>query len=178
MTKSVQFILDKIGKVFENIPMLRLSSKGQYGVRAMFEVAKGYPDEPITIKEISQRQDVSVAFLEQILNKLRKAGLIVSVKGPGGGYILSRGPEKISIGEILKELEGPVAITACTDPMGEGCVRVDGCVTSLLWRALGEKIEGFLHTITLGDLLNEKALKKYIKKLERPEAARPEVKSA
>ncbi len=133
--------------------MLKLSTKGQYGVRAMFEVAKGYPDVPITIKEISKRQDVSVAYLEQILNKLRKGGLIVSVKGPGGGYILSRGPEAISIGEILLELEGPVAITACQDP-ASGCVRVDGCVTALLWKALGEKIEGFLRTITLNDLLN------------------------
>lgn len=143
--------------------MLRLSTRCQYGVRAMFEVAKGYPESPITIKEISKRQDVSVAFLEQILNKLRKAGLIVSVKGPGGGYILSRSPEKISIGEILLELEGPVGITACTDPLGEGCNRVEGCVTALLWRALGEKIEGFLHTIKLSDLLDEKFIRKYKK---------------
>lgn len=143
--------------------MLRLSTRCQYGVRAMFEVAKGYPGTPITIKEISKRQDVSVAFLEQILNKLRKAGLIGSVKGPGGGYVLSRNPEEISIGEILLELEGPVGITACTDPLGEGCARVEGCVTALLWRALGEKIEGFLHTIKLSDLLDDKFIRKYKK---------------
>lgn len=132
--------------------MLRLSTKGQYGVRAMFEIARGYPSDPITIKEISERQDVSVAYLEQILNKLRKAGLISSVKGPGGGYILNRQPEDISIGIILKELEGPVAITSCLDPE-EGCVRVDGCVTYLLWKSLGEKIEAFLDTVTLKNLL-------------------------
>ncbi len=132
--------------------MLRLSTKGQYGVRAMFEIAKGYNRGPITIKEISERQDVSVAYLEQILNKLRHAGLITSVKGPGGGYVLSKDPDSVSIGEILRELEGPVAITSCLDPK-EGCLRVDGCVTHLLWKSLGEKIGAFLDTITLRDLL-------------------------
>lgn len=139
--------------------MLKLSTKGQYGVRAMFEIAKGYPETPITIREISTRQDVSVAYLEQILNRLRKSGLIGSVRGPGGGYILARKPEAVSIGEILSELEGPVAITACLDPMG-GCIRVDGCVTALLWKELGEKIEGFLHTITLNDLLDRESVLK------------------
>ena len=132
--------------------MLRLSTKGQYGVRAMYEIARGYPVQPVTIKEISENQDVSVAYLEQILNKLRKAGLIKSVKGPGGGYLLSKGPERISIASIVSELEGPVAITSCLNPE-EGCVRVDNCVTHLLWKALGEQIEAFLKTITLGNLL-------------------------
>ena len=132
--------------------MLRLSTKGQYGVRAMFEIASASGTGPVTIKEISEKQDVSVAYLEQILNKLRKAGLINSVKGPGGGYVLNREPGSISIGAILRELEGPVAITSCLDPR-EGCLRVDGCVTHLLWKSLGEKIEGFLDTMTLKDLM-------------------------
>lgn len=132
--------------------MLRLSTKGQYGVRAMYEIARGYPETPVTIKEISERQDVSVAYLEQILNKLRKAGLIRSIKGPGGGYILNKSPEKVSIASILNELEGPVALTSCLDPEG-GCVRVDSCVTHLLWKALGEQVEAFLKTITLKNLI-------------------------
>lgn len=132
--------------------MLKLSTKGQYGVRAMFEIAKGYPDRPVTIKEISESQEVSVAYLEQILNKLRKAGLIKSVKGPGGGYLLSKSPDKISMSSILSELEGPVAITSCLDPE-EGCLRIDTCVTHLVWKALGEQIEAFLKTITLNNLL-------------------------
>jgi Rrf2 family protein len=132
--------------------MLRLSTKGQYGVRAMYEIARGYGRGPITIKEISERQDVSVAYLEQILNTLRRAGIITSVKGPGGGYVLARDPDNISIGAILRELEGPVAITSCLDPK-EGCMRVEGCVTHLLWKALGENIEAFLDKMTLQDLL-------------------------
>ncbi len=104
-------------------------------------------------KEISEKQDVSVAYLEQILNTLRKSGLIKSVKGPGGGYLLTTSPEKISIASIVSELEGPVAITSCLDP-DEGCVRVDNCVTHLLWKALGEQIEAFLRTITLQNLVS------------------------
>jgi Rrf2 family protein len=118
----------------------------------MFEIAKGCRRGPVTIKAIAESQDVSVAYLEQILNKLRKAGLITSVKGPGGGYVLSAAPDRISIGVILRELEGPVAITSCLDP-NEGCMRVDGCVTHLLWKSLGEKIEAFLDGMTLNDLL-------------------------
>ena len=156
--------------------MLRLSTKGQYGVRAMFEIARGYPGRPINIKEISARQDVSVAYLEQILNTLRRSGLITSIKGPGGGYVLSMDPGGISIGRILKDLEGPVVLTACQDPL-EGCIRADGCVTSILWRGLGEKIESFLDTITLGDLSHEKALRKHIGKLEHNGKAKPEEKT-
>lgn len=132
--------------------MLRLSTKGQYGVRAMFEIAKAGSVGPVTIRQISESQDVSVSYLEQILNTLRKSGIIQSVKGPGGGYVLAREPEHISIGEILRELEGPVAITSCLDP-SEGCIRVDSCVTHLLWKSLGENIERFLDSMTLQDLL-------------------------
>lgn len=138
--------------------MLKLSTKGQYGVRAMYEIARGYPGKPVTIKEVSEKQDVSVAYLEQILNKLRKGGLIRSVRGPGGGYLLSRPPDGISIASILDELEGPVAITSCLDPE-EGCVRADNCVTHLVWKALGEQIEAFLQTITLQNLLEGDFLK-------------------
>lgn len=133
--------------------MLRLSTKGQYGVRALYEIATGYPERPVTIREISEKQDVSVSYLEQILNKLRRAGFIKSIKGPGGGYVLNRSPEEITIAAVLHELEGPLAITSCLDP-DEGCIRIDSCVTHLLWKSLGEQIEAFLNTITLKNLLS------------------------
>ena len=135
--------------------MLRLSTKGQYGVRAMFELAKNYKKGPLTIKEIARRQGVSVSYLEQLLNKLRKSKLIMSRKGPGGGYLINKKPEEISVGNILNSLEGPVAITQCLDPSAKGCKRVEGCVARLLWKSLGEKIESFLDTINLNDLLRE-----------------------
>ncbi|HBH62794.1 MAG TPA: Rrf2 family transcriptional regulator [Nitrospiraceae bacterium] len=135
--------------------MLRLSTKGQYGVRAMFELAKNYEKGPLTIKEIATRQGVSISYLEQLLNKLRKSKLITSQKGPGGGYIINKKPEEISVGLILNSLEGPVAIAQCLDPSAKSCKRVEGCVTRLLWKSLGEKIEDFLDTINLSDLLEE-----------------------
>lgn len=137
--------------------MLKLSTKGQYGVRAMFELAKNFDKGPMTIKEIARRQDVSVAYLEQLLNRLRKSRLIVSRKGPGGGYVITKKPEEISVGMILNSLEGPVAITRCLDPKTKGCKRIDGCVARLLWKSLGEKIEDFLDTITLKDLISEES---------------------
>jgi len=133
--------------------MLRLTTKGEYGVRAMLEIAKNYDFGPITIKEISERQEVSVAYLEQILNKLRRAGLIDSLKGPGGGYVLAEKPEEVSIGKILKTLEGPFAVTACLVPDTRECNRMDSCVSRLMWKALSEKIENFLEAITLQDLI-------------------------
>jgi len=139
--------------------MLRLSRKGQYGVRAMFEIARGQGNKPVPIREIAERQAVSVAYLEQILNKLKNGGLIRSIKGPGGGYVLSKKPDDVSISAILNELEGPVAITSCLDPE-EGCVRVDGCVTYMLWKSLGEKIDAFLRTVTLKDLITGTLLHK------------------
>ena len=135
--------------------MLRLSTKGQYGVRAMFELAKNYNKGPLTIKEIAKRQGVSISYLEQLMNRLRKSELIKSRKGPGGGYVINREPAEISVGMILNSLEGPVAITQCLDPTAKGCKRVEGCVARLLWKSLGEKIEDFLDTINLNDLLNE-----------------------
>ena len=135
--------------------MLKLSTKGQYGVRAMFELAKNYNKGPLTIKEIAKRQGVSVSYLEQLMNRLRKSKLIKSRKGPGGGYVINREPAEISVGMILNSLEGPVAITQCLDPTAKGCKRVEGCVARLLWKSLGEKIEDFLDTINLNDLLNE-----------------------
>jgi Rrf2 family iron-sulfur cluster assembly transcriptional regulator len=137
--------------------MLRLSTKGQYGVRAMFELAKNYEKGPLTIKEIAKRQGVSIAYLEQLLNRLRKSKLIKSQKGPGGGYAINRKPKDISVGMILNSLEGPVAIAQCLDPTAKGCKRVEGCVARLLWKSLGEKIEDFLDTINLNDLLKEEA---------------------
>ena len=110
----------------------------------MFELAKNYEKGPLSIKEISKRQDVSTAYLEQLLNKLRKSKLIDSQKGPGGGYTITRKSDEISVGMRLNSLEGPVAIAHCLDPTAKECKRVDNCVTRLLWKSLGEKIENFL----------------------------------
>lgn len=126
----------------------------------MLEIAKHYDSGPLTIREISESQEVSVAYLEQILNKLRRAGLIQSLKGPGGGYVLARKPAEITIGKILKTLEGPFAVTACLVPNSGECNRSESCVARLMWKSLSEKIENFLEAITLQDLIfKEKQMK-------------------
>ena len=135
--------------------MLRLSKKGEYGVMAMFELARDFKKGPLSIKEISRRQGVSTSYLEQLLNRLRKADLIKSQRGPGGGYVLHKKPSEISLGKIMNTLEGPVAISQCLDPTAKDCSRVQSCVTRLLWKSLGEKIENYLETVSLNDLLKE-----------------------
>lgn len=135
--------------------MLRLSTRGEYGVRAIYEIAKNYHNAPMTIREIAERQNLSISYLEQILNRLRREGLIKSQRGPGGGYVLSREPEDITIGRILKALEGPVAIAQCLDPKKKGCSQIERCVSKPLWKSLGERVERFLETISLSDLLKE-----------------------
>ncbi|MEO5357108.1 MAG: Rrf2 family transcriptional regulator [Nitrospirae bacterium YQR-1] len=142
----------------------------------MYEIARGYPDNPITIRVISERQDVSVPFLEQILGRLRKVGLIKSVKGPGGGYLLTKTPGDITIAEILTTLEGPFAITLCAsnseDPASsKGCMKADHCVIQHLWKALGRQIEEFLQTITLLDLLKGKQFEDLIFSCDASDAA-------
>ena len=135
--------------------MLKLSSKGEYGVRAMIEIARDYEHAPLPIKVIAQRQNLSSAYLEQIMNTLRRAGLVQSLRGPGGGYVLAGRPDSISIGHILRALEGPVALASCLEPSTESCSQLEGCVARLLWQSLGETIEKMLEKITLQDLITE-----------------------
>ena len=135
---------------------MKLSTKGKYGVRAVFEVARHYGKGPITIKEIADRQGISFSYLEQILHKLGKAGLIESVRGPGGGYLLARKPQELTIGDIVRVLEGPIALSHCLEP-GESsdCCQADDCVAKLVWAKVGAKIEEALDSISFDDLLQQ-----------------------
>jgi Rrf2 family protein len=133
---------------------MKLSTKGKYGVRAIFEVARHYGKGPITIKEIADRQGISFSYLEQILHKLGKAGLIESVRGPGGGYLLARKPSALTIGDIVRALEGPIALSHCLEPGEPGdCNQADDCVAKVVWAKVGAKIEEALDSISFDDLL-------------------------
>ena len=133
---------------------MKLSTKGKYGVRAVFEIARHYGNGPISIKEISERQGISFSYLEQILHKLGKAGLIDSVRGPAGGYLLARKPSELTIGDIVRVLEGPIALSHCLEP-GESaeCYQADDCVARMVWAKVGAKIEEALDSISFDDLL-------------------------
>ncbi|MCS7199940.1 MAG: Rrf2 family transcriptional regulator [Caldimicrobium sp.] len=142
--------------------MFRLSTKGRYAVRAMYEIAKAYP-EGVTLDEISEKQKISRVYLAQILNRLRQARLIRSSRGPGGGYVLRKPPEEISLYDILEPLEGPICIASCIDP-SEGCDEVDECVAYPIWKKLAHYIECILRNVKLGDLtktMNNQEKEKY-----------------
>lgn len=148
--------------------MFRLSTKGRYAVRAMYEIAKVFP-QGMTLDQISVHQDISRVYLAQILNRLRQARLIKSSRGPGGGYVLRKDPKDISLYEILEPLEGPICIASCIDP-AEGCDIIDECVVYPIWRKIAQYIECLLKQIKLSDLLNmemEKNRKKLIEKIDK-----------
>jgi len=133
---------------------MKLSTKGKYGVRAVFEIARNYGKGPITIKEIAERQGISFSYLEQILYKLGKARVIESVRGPAGGYLLARKPAELTIGDIVRTLEGPIALSHCLEPGEAGdCNQAEDCVARMVWAKVGAKIEEALDSISFNDLL-------------------------
>jgi Rrf2 family cysteine metabolism transcriptional repressor len=135
---------------------MKLSTKGKYGVRAVYEIARHSGKGPITIKEIAERQGISFSYLEQILHRLGKAGLIDSVRGPAGGYLLARNPSELTIGDIVRTLEGPIALSHCLEPGEAGeCNQADDCVARMVWAKVGAKIEEALDSITFDDLLHQ-----------------------
>lgn len=132
---------------------MKLSTKGRYGVKAMVDLAVNYGDEPISIKSISDRQGISEYYLEQLFGPLRKAGIIKSIRGAQGGYILSRSPEDITVAEIIQVLEGPIEISECID--GVSCSNEDYCATRLLWEKIKKSIDSVLETTTLNDIVED-----------------------
>lgn len=135
---------------------MKMSTKGKYGVRAVYEIARHYGKGPISIKEIAERQGISFSYLEQLLHKLGKAGLIESVRGPAGGYLLARKPSELTIGDIVRTLEGPIALSHCLEPGEEPgeCNQADDCVARMVWAKVGAKIEQALDSISFNDLLS------------------------
>ncbi len=135
---------------------MRLSSKGRYGVRAMLDVAIHEGMGPVSIKSISQREGISINYLEQIFNKLRKGGLVKSVRGPGGGFLLSLEAGETKIMGIMKALGEVVTPVYCLDNKeGTNCKYITDCPSRLLWRELGDKIKEVLEETSLEDLLKK-----------------------
>ncbi|HBF35915.1 MAG TPA: hypothetical protein DDW50_01170, partial [Firmicutes bacterium] len=130
---------------------MKLSTKGRYGVKAMVDLAINYGGEPVPIKSVAERQNISDLYLEQLFAQLRKAGLIQSVRGALGGYVLSRPPAKILISEIMNVLEGSVEISDCIDDTN--CINMDYCATRLLWVKIKDSIDQVLESTTLADIV-------------------------
>lgn len=135
---------------------MKLSTKGRYGLRAMLDLALYTDDGPITTRAIAEHQGISERYLEQLLIPLKTAGLVKSIRGSQGGYILGRKSDKITVGDIIRVLEGPIAPVECVNEVNpEECQRADYCVTKVIWSEVRDAIVGVLDKYSLADLVDE-----------------------
>jgi Rrf2 family iron-sulfur cluster assembly transcriptional regulator len=142
---------------------MRLSTRGRYGLRAMIDIALYGAEGPVNLKEISVRQEISMDYLEQLLRRLRAAGLVRSVRGPHGGFALAKPSEKVHVWEIIAALEPDIAPVFCVDEKllarvpKKHCKRMGRCATHLLWLGLAEQIRSYLLSRSLRDLVETSA---------------------
>jgi Rrf2 family iron-sulfur cluster assembly transcriptional regulator len=143
---------------------MRLSTRGRYAVMAMVEMAArerqggGFPGaRPVTLGEIAGAQHLSVAYLEQLFGRLRRAGLVASARGPGGGYRLARPAAEIAVADVVEAADEPIVATRCEEG-GPGCLAGDRCLTHDLWAELGDQIRLFLRGMTLAEVVEGKVL--------------------
>ena len=134
---------------------MKISSKGRYALRMMIDLAEHHTGEWITIKEISERQEISIKYLEQIVTNLTRSGLLRSGRGSQGGYMLNKPPEQYSVGEILRAIEGKLAPVACLNDDINLCERKEICKTLAFWQGLYEVINHYVDSVTLKDLSDE-----------------------
>lgn len=133
---------------------MRISTKAQYAVRAMVRLNLSSDDAPVSSKAIAEQEDISLSFLEQIFVKLRRAQMVRSIRGPGGGYVLNRPAAEIRIDEIIQSVEETLVPVACMDEQGL-CNCGEQCITHTVWEGLARRIRHFLSSITLADLTRD-----------------------
>jgi Rrf2 family iron-sulfur cluster assembly transcriptional regulator len=133
---------------------MRLSTQSRYGVRAIFDIAYHSEGLGTQVKDISRRQGISSRYLEQIFQKLKKAKIVGSKRGPTGGYFLSKKPEEITIGEIVGVTEGNIAPVLCINPEDskQTCDRFGECVTRIIWNEAGSRLKEYFNSVTIKDL--------------------------
>ena len=115
---------------------MKISTRGRYALRMMLDMALADSGKPVRVKEIAERQEISEKYMEQIMSILNKAGFVRSVRGPQGGYFLTRKPEEYTVGMILRLTEGSLSPVDCLDEGSENCPRQESCVTFILWKPL------------------------------------------
>ena len=133
---------------------MELNTRGRFAVMAIADLAKFGEQGVVALTAISERQHLSLAYLEKLFAKLRSAGLVESTRGRGGGYRLARAPEDIAIADILAAVDEPTRMTRCVG--AKGCVAENRCLTHGLWSALGQNIEAFLARVTIADVINDR----------------------
>ncbi|RLE08423.1 Rrf2 family transcriptional regulator [Candidatus Aerophobetes bacterium] len=137
---------------------MKLSTKGRYGTRAMVDLAFHYGQGPILLKDIAKRQQISEKYLEHIITSLKVAGLVKSIRGSHGGYILAKSPAQIKLSQVIKVLEGSIAPVECVDDP-KVCSRAKLCVTRDIWKKIKRAIDEILESITLKDLVEREKKK-------------------
>ncbi|HHV63979.1 MAG TPA: Rrf2 family transcriptional regulator [Peptococcaceae bacterium] len=135
---------------------MRFSTRGRYGLYIMVDLAQHAEEGPVSLKSVAERQKLSEHYLEQLIPDLRKAGLVKSIRGSQGGYILAKKPEDILIGDVIRVLEGPIAPVECTNISGEDCCeKTNFCVTREVWVKVRDSINNVVDSITLADLIKD-----------------------
>lgn len=138
---------------------MRINTYGRYGVRSMFDLAMYRNSGPISLKTISRRQGISIDYLEQIMGKLRRAGLVRSIRGPKGGFVIDKDPKDIRVSDILSGVGECFCPVDCVKrgklKKEQHCGKVDKCIAYLLWQRLADKIKEYLDSVTLEDLCLE-----------------------
>jgi Rrf2 family iron-sulfur cluster assembly transcriptional regulator len=138
---------------------MRLSTKGRYAVMAMVDLAKHSQGDPIALAEIAERQEISLSYLEQLFAKLRVGGLVKSVRGPGGGYLLGHPADETRISDVILAVDEPIRATSCTPGAPMGCRGSKArCLTHDLWEELGNQIHLYLSSVTLADVVAQRVL--------------------
>lgn len=131
---------------------MKLSTKGRYGLRAMIDIANHCQDEPASLSSIAARQQLSEGYLEQIIAKLKKADLVVSARGSSGGYKLARETDKISVGDVLRALEGNLDVGRCPEKSAQ-CELYNQCVTKYVWERINNSINQVVDDMTLREVI-------------------------
>lgn len=133
--------------------VMKISTKGRYALRLMLDLAVYNTGEPISLKDVARRQEISEKYLEQIISLLNKAGYVRSIRGAQGGYMLTKDPAEYTVGSILRLTEGDLAPVSCVGADSTVCDRKDGCVSVRIWEMINEAVNGVVDHITLADMV-------------------------
>jgi Rrf2 family iron-sulfur cluster assembly transcriptional regulator len=136
---------------------MRLTTKGRYGVRAVVNLAAQASTHPTSISQIAKEEELSPEFLEQIFFRLKKAGLIRSIRGPKGGFVLNHKPAEISVKTVLDAVGEPLFPAPCSDRSGKHCARQQGCLLAPIWNDFHDLLRRYLSAISLQDILEKKS---------------------
>lgn len=144
---------------------MKVSTKGRYALRLMVDLAVHDSGEYISLRDVSERQEVSMKYMEQIVSQLTKAGFLYSVRGPQGGYKLARQPRLYTVGEILRVTEGSLAPVSCLDIVPNPCPRAAQCSTLPFWEGLHREISAYMDNVTLESLLEQEQQRQLVDSL-------------